>query len=264
MIFRILVGAIAAVAIAGAARRARSLSGSGALAAIIIGTAASAAGWNWAVLLILYFASSTALSRFGRAEKERRTASVVEKGGERDAAQVSANGLVFTLAAIAMCFHPDLRWLALGAGALAASAADTWATEIGTLHGRQPRSILNGRRIAPGTSGGVSLAGTAASVAGALFVALVTFAGNTSTERRVSVTCAVLVAGIVGSIIDSLLGATIQSRRWCESCQRETERLVHDCGAPTERRKGLALLDNDVVNFLSTVVGGLLAVSLVR
>jgi uncharacterized protein (TIGR00297 family) len=264
MIFRILVGAIAAILIAVAARRARSLSASGAVAALLIGTAASAAGWNWAVLLILYFASSTALSRLGRAEKERRTAPVVEKGGERDAAQVSANGLVFMLAAIAMCFHPDLRWMALGAGALAASAADTWATEIGTLHGGQPRSILTGRRIAPGTSGGVSLAGTAASVAGALFVAVITFAGNTSTDQGVSVACAVLVAGIVGSLTDSLLGATIQSRRWCDSCQCETERRLHDCGALTRQRKGLALLDNDAVNFLSTVVGGLLAVSLVR
>lgn len=212
----------------------------------------------------MYFASSTALSRLGRAEKERRTSAIVEKGGERDATQVSANGLVFATAAIAMCFHPDVRWIALGAGALAASAADTWATEIGTLYGAQPRSILTGRRIAPGTSGGVSLAGTAASVAGALFVALVTVAGNYSSHRRVSLACAVLVAGIAGSIADSLLGATIQSRRWCEACRRDTERHVHDCGAPTTRRKGLAALNNDGVNFLSTVVGGLLALSLVR
>lgn len=230
----------------------------------MIGTAAAAAGWNWAVLLILYFASSTALSRIGRAEKERRTSAVVEKGGERDAVQVNANGFVFMAAAIAMCLHPDVRWVALGAGALAASAADTWATEIGTLYGGQPRSILTGRRIAPGTSGGVSLAGTAASVAGAVFIALVSFAGNTSSDRRVSLAGAVLLAGIAGSIVDSLLGATIQSRRWCETCQRETERQVHDCGALTKPRKGLALMNNDAVNFLSTVVGGLLAVSLVR
>jgi uncharacterized protein (TIGR00297 family) len=264
MTLRMIVGALTAILVAFLARRARSLSASGALAAVLIGTAAAAAGWSWAVLLILYFASSTALSRLGRAEKERRTATVVEKGGERDAAQVCANGAVFLLAAIGMCFRPDLRWLALGAGALAASAADTWATEIGTLYGGRPHSILTGRRIAPGTSGGVSVAGTVASVAGALFIALLALAGNSSNDRRVSLACAVFVAGIAGSLADSLLGATVQLRRWCETCQSETERAVHDCGTSTIRRGGIALLDNDAVNFVSTLVGGLLAALLVR
>jgi len=261
---RILLGALVAALIAFVARRARSLSTTGALAAVTIGTVAAAAGVGWAVLLILYFASSTALSRLGRVEKERRTATVVEKGGERDAAQVFANGLVFLIAAVGMCVDPRARWLAFGAGALAASAADTWATEIGTLYGGQPRSILTGRRLAPGTSGGVSFAGTAASVAGALFVTLVMLAGNTSNDTRVSLAWAVFFGGVVGSLADSLFGATIQSRRWCETCRRETERQRHDCGTTTTAKRGLAWLDNDVVNFLSTVVGGLLAAALVR
>ena len=70
--------------------------------------------------------------------------------------------------------------------------------------------------------------------------------------------------GVVSEFERNGLGATIQSRRWCETCQHETERQVHDCGALTKPRKGLALMNNDAVNFLSTVVGGLFAVSLVR
>jgi uncharacterized protein (TIGR00297 family) len=213
--------------------------------------------------LILYFASSTALSRLGRAEKERRTSTVVEKGGERDAMQVLANGFVFLVAAVAMCFAAEIRWAALGAGALAASAADTWATEIGTLYGAQPRSILTARRLAPGTSGGISLAGTVASVAGAAFIAILAQFGETSTMRG-RLLWAVFLAGIAGSLIDSIIGATLQSRRWCETCQRETERHLHDCGMPTIQRAGLASLNNDAVNFVSTLVGGLLAASMVR
>jgi uncharacterized protein (TIGR00297 family) len=227
-----------------------------------MGTAAAAAGWNWAALLILYFASSTLLSRLGRAEKERRTAAVVEKGGERDAAQVFANGLVFLVAAVMACLAGGERWLAVGAGALAASAADTWATEIGTLYGGEPRSILTGARIAPGTSGGVSLAGTAASVAGALFIALVARLGDGASVDRLP--WAVLVAGVAGAFADSIVGATLQGRRWCETCRRETERQVHDCGTPTSPRRGIAVVNNDAVNFVSTVLGGLLAASLVR
>ena len=64
------------------------------------------------------------------------------------------------------------RTLAAAAlGALAASAADTWATEIGSLATRPPRSILTLRPVPAGTSGGVNLLGMLAMVAGATFVA---------------------------------------------------------------------------------------------
>jgi uncharacterized protein (TIGR00297 family) len=263
MASRILIGAAVAAIIAILARRARSLSTTGAVAAVVIGTIATAAGVSWAALLILYFASSTALSRLGRAEKERRTSTIVAKGGERDALQVLANGLVFTLASLGMVLHPDARWLALGAGSLAASAADTWATEIGTLYGGEPRSILTGRRLPPGTSGGVSAAGTVASVVGAAFMSLLAI-GNPAGASRVSLAWAVFLGGIAGSLADSLIGATVQSRRWCGTCERETERALHDCGSVTTPRRGLRLIDNDAVNFLSTLVGGLLAASLLR
>src|SRR5690242_14236230 len=130
MVLRALIGALVALAIALVARRTRSLSVSGAVAATVLGTAAAAAGWMWAALLIVYFVSSTALSHLGGLEKELRTSSVVDKGGERDAAQVAANGGPFAIGALLSLLQPDTRWLALGVGSLAASAADTWATEI--------------------------------------------------------------------------------------------------------------------------------------
>lgn len=259
MTLRFVIGIVLASLIAVAARRTRSLAFSGAIAAIVLGTLAVGAAWSWGALLIIYFAASTALSHAGRAEKEVRTASVVAKGGERDAMQVLANGGVFALAALGQIVHPDARWLALGAGSLAASAADTWATEIGTLYGGTPRSILTMRRIAPGTSGGVSLPGLLASALGAVFIAAVAaFAGG-----RAHAT-AIVAGGVAGSLVDSLLGATLQVRRWCGTCDRETERDVHDCGTPTRHARGLHGLDNDLVNLLSNVAGGLLAALIAR
>ncbi|MGH7623453.1 MAG: DUF92 domain-containing protein [Gemmatimonadaceae bacterium] len=257
MISRALLGAALAVAIAIVARRARSLSASGAVAAAVVGALAVAAGWDWGILLITYFASSSALSRHGRIDKERRTAAIVAKGGERDAVQVTANGLVFALAALAFLVHADARWLALGAGSLAASAADSWATEIGTLYGGSPRSILTWRAVPPGTSGGVSTIGSLAAVAGALFVALI--AGLIGWR---SIATAAFAGGVAGTLTDSVLGARLQGRRWCSACQRETERTTHDCGASTTPRSGLAWLDNDMVNLLSNAVGGLVALAL--
>jgi uncharacterized membrane protein len=111
-----------------------------------------------------------------------------------------------------------------------------------------------------GTSGGVSAIGTVAAVAGAVFVGLVVAAlGLASMVAR-----NVMIGGLAGAIVDSLLGATMQSRRWCDVCQRETERMVHDCGTPTRHLRGFVWLDNDLVNFLSNAAGGLIAAILTR
>jgi uncharacterized protein (TIGR00297 family) len=257
---RVTIGLVLAACISLVALRARALTFGGAIVATIIGTLAVAAGWTWGVLLIAYFASATLLAREDRARKEQRTRPIVAKTGARDAVQVLANGVLFAAAATAAIAHPDVRWIALGAGSLAASAADTWATEIGTLADREPRSILTWRRVPTGTSGAVTIRGTLAMLAGALFMgALAVILGWT-----VQVAVCVAVGGVAGGMLDSLLGATLQERRWCERCARETERLTHDCGTTTRPRRGMKWMDNDIVNFLSNTVGGLLAALLLR
>jgi uncharacterized protein (TIGR00297 family) len=258
--FRPYLGFLLAACISLAARRTRSLSVSGAIAATVVGTAAIAAGWNWGALLITYFVSSTLFTHVGREQKDSRAGAIVAKGGERDAVQVLANGAMFAGAAAAMVVHPDLHWIALGAGALAASAADTWATEIGTLVGGEPRSILSGKVVAAGTSGAVTVIGSLAAVAGAGFIALVAVALGWSLQLGATV----MLGGVAGALADSLLGATLQSLHWCDSCERETERMTHDCGTTTRRIRGFEWIDNDVVNFLSSAAGGLLAALLIR
>lgn len=251
------MGAVFSVLVAFAARRAQALATSGAIAAAVIGTISIAAGWSWGALLISMFVSSSALSRFGEGKKAERVGSVVEKGGERDVGQVLANGAVFAAAALGSLIVPSPVWYSIGAGALAASAADTWATEVGTLAGGDPISILSGKRVAPGTSGGVSLVGSEAGVAGALFI------GTAAAALYWPVPFfAVTVGGLAGALADSLLGATVQARRWCEPCATSTERLVHNCGTPTRHAAGIAGFDNDAVNAVCSGVGALVALLL--
>jgi len=260
VIGRAIAGALVAAAIAFAAWRAGSLSRSGAAAALFIGAIAIAAGWTWGALLILYFVSSSVLSRIGARVKVQRSGSIVEKGGARDAAQVCANGAVFAAAAALHIAYPSFIWLAAGAGALAASASDTWGTEIGMLAKSPPRMITTWRVVPTGTSGGVSTLGLAAMVAGSLFIALAAWL----LHRNAHVALAVSAGGIVGALVDSFGGALWQSRQFCTRCGSATERVVHDCGTRTERAGGLGWLNNDGVNAACTLIGAIVAVVVLR
>jgi uncharacterized protein (TIGR00297 family) len=255
MIERAAAGAAVAAAIALAAWRAGTLTRAGGAVAALLGTLAIAAGWSWGTLLILYFVSSALLSRAGASRKAERSGGIVEKGGVRDPAQVLANGAIFAAAAALYLIHPSPLWLAAGAGALAASAADTWGTEIGMLGGGQPRMITTWRAVPAGTSGGVSALGAIATVAGAGFVAAAAWLLHWST----AVAIAAAAGGIAGALADSIAGALWQTRRRCPRCGSSTERVRHDCGTLTERAGGLAWLNNDGVNAACTLIGALVS-----
>ncbi len=179
------------------------------------------------------------------------------KGGERDARQVIANGGIFALAALGSVLWPSTIWNLAGAGAIAASTADTWATEIGTLRNASPVSILTGRLVPAGTSGGVTLAGFIAGFAGAAFIGLLALVLAWPPHSA----AAALVGGSAGGVIDSLLGAAVQSRRWCSRCDRGTERAVHSCGTETVPVGGISWIGNDQVNLISSIGGALLGLA---
>lgn len=251
---RWMAGAAVAAATALGARAAGALDASGAAAAAILGTLAVAAGWDWGTILVAYFVSTSALSRIGRAERDRRTAGRIEKGGPRDAIQVLANGGLFATAAAGFVLTRAPAWQVLAAASLAASAADTWATEIGTLSRSAARSILTGRRVPAGTSGGVTALGMMAALAGAAFVASVAWLCG---WERVSAHAAV-IGGVAGAVLDSILGAAVQARWWCGTCGLDTEQRIHWCGTRTDLRGGVRWLDNDGVNAASSFGGALL------
>lgn len=250
-------GAILAAIVAAAAWRARSLSSSGALAAFVVGTVVFGfKGWPGAAVLFAFFIPSAILSRVGR--KRKRAMLDVGKQGARDAWQVLANGGV-----AAACVLPygdgHAPLLAAGfAGAFAAASADTWGTEIGTLVRSAPRSILTLRPIATGMSGGVTVAGTAATLAGAAFVALV------ATATHVAGFVPVVAGGVAGALLDSVLGASVQALRWCPACAVACETNPHRCGTATSLRRGLGWLENDAVNLAATFAGAVVAGVLTR
>ena len=248
------------------AYRRKSLSRSGVLGAILSGSSTfGLGGVTWGVSLIYFFVSSSILSHFKTAQKEKVAADKFSKGNQRDLGQVLANGGVGTLLSLAYASaKTDATRDLLEAGyvgSLATATADTWATELGVLSASAPRLITTGEPTTPGTSGGVTLPGTGAAAGGALSLGLV-FSLLKRGKNSSSLPWIALVSGLAGSLCDSYLGATVQAMYFCPACQKETERSVHSCGTPTRPLRGLPWLNNDGVNFLATLSGTMIAMLL--
>ena len=255
-----LLGETLALVITLMAFVARALDLSGAIAAFLIGTIIfGIGGWTFAIPLLVFFIGSSILSRLPQRESIAAK-EIVAKSGRRDAAQVLANGLPPTLIVIASLILKTETAFLLYLGGVAAAMADTWATEIGLRIGRQPRSILNGKAVMAGTSGGITLAGVIGAILGA---ALIVFTGWWSYQifevREIHWRPFVIVtfAGVLAHFIDSLLGATLQRRNQCAVCGKITERAEH-CGKQTNYFSGWRSLNNDGVNIACGLSGILL------
>jgi uncharacterized protein (TIGR00297 family) len=252
-----IIGFLLAIIIAYLAYRARSLDRSGAFAALVVGTVIfGLGGWEWAILLLTFFITSSGLSRAFKDHK-REANEKYAKGGQRDAGQVFGNGGIATVFAALHFFFPDAAWPWLGfAASLAAVNADTWATELGVLNPTSPRLITDLRKVVEkGTSGGISLVGTLASLAGAGIIGLEAALLNPSGTNWLFFVL-VTVAGLLGALFDSLLGATVQAIYYCPACKKETERNpTHSCGTETVQNRGWKWLDNDWVNFACGAFG---------
>jgi uncharacterized protein (TIGR00297 family) len=217
------VGLLLSASVAGVAWRVRALTLGGAAAATAVGAVIYGfGGVKWAVLLLVFFLTSSTLTRTGG---EHKSPSADRAG--RTAGQVAANGAIAAAFALAY-WGTDTPWIAAGfAGAIAAATADTWATEIGLLTPTPPRLITSREICRPGQSGGVTSLGTRGGIAGASAIALL---GNLLLGTSV---LGVLIAGTAAMLVDSLLGATLEARA--------------------------RLLTNNSVNLLTTAIGALLA-----
>lgn len=237
----------------------RSLSRGGAWMAFITGGLVfGLGGIPWAAVLLAFFISSSALSKLltrRKAELDGKYA----KGSQRDWGQVLANGGLGAALAVAHWLIPgeSWQWIAF-VGAMAAVTADTWATEVGVFSPGLPRLITNGRQVERGTSGAVTWLGYGAVMLGGAFIGAIGVLSGA--PRSLALVGVAVLAGLVGSTIDSLLGATLQAIYFCPTCNKETERHpFHLCGSPTHHHRGWRWLNNDLVNFTCSLVGAITA-----
>jgi uncharacterized protein (TIGR00297 family) len=238
--------------------------------------------------LVSFSLSSSLLTKMKTKEKRNIIIDFEKGSSQRDAHQVFANSLVPALFVIGYAlfelipgltetgnmivdpFHPFFITVF---ASFAVHNADTWATEIGILSSRSPRMIINPKMtVQPGTSGGVTVNGLTASILGGALLALLYFFliliftfTSIFDLQLLSITFIIIIAGLLGSVIDSIEGATIQGIYFCENCNKETESNPHPrCGSKTRLHRGNRYINNDFVNLTSDLlVSGLVFIIVV-
>ncbi|MFZ4620431.1 MAG: DUF92 domain-containing protein [Bacteroidota bacterium] len=232
-----------------------SLSGSVAtflLATIVFGIG----GWMWTIPILTFFIASSLLSKYGKAKKKKLEL-IFDKSSKRDSGQVAANGGLAGLIVILWYSFPERdEFYVLYLASIAAVTADTWGTEIGTLLKGKPRSIITFRPVDVGTSGGVSLAGFIGGAVGAGLI-IVSAAVFEPSFISLTISAKLILSGVIGSAVDSLLGATIQAQYQTVDGDVTERTTVH--GVPTTLVRGFRWMNNDLVNLCCGLSGALVA-----
>ncbi|MDP5274504.1 DUF92 domain-containing protein [Chengkuizengella sp. 2205SS18-9] len=255
-----IIGFLGSFLIAGAAFWKKSLSISGALMAICLGTVMYAlVSPAWYGTVIAFFVSSSLLTKWKHNTK-KSIEEGYEKSGKRDAGQVWANGGIALILSITYYIWPVSIFWWFFIGVMATVNADTWATEIGSLSKKPPRSILTFKKVTPGISGGVSALGLFSSMLGGGFIGLAAslFSAKLEMEMIFFYILMGMISGFIGALTDSFIGAKLQVMYYCEKCKKEVESFEH-CSHHARRVRGWKWMNNDRVNMISSVVGGLVA-----
>jgi len=239
----------------------RFLSGSGAVSTFLLGAVVFGTGkWEFSLPILLFFILSSLLSKIGKKWKQK-FADTFQKEGRRDLGQVLANGGVAGIIVLLWNYFPDDVWYFAFIGSIAAVTADTWATEIGVFSKIAPRNILTFEQVQPGTSGGVTWLGLGGGLLGSF---VIVFIGSFVTSRydnvvqAITLIAVIIIVGLLGSIVDSIVGATVQAQYRCSICGKVTEKKHHCQGSKTTLISGFNVIDNDVVNGICALSGALI------
>ncbi|AFZ20292.1 TIGR00297 family protein [Allocoleopsis franciscana] len=193
-------------------------------------------GWQGYVVVVFYFLVGSAVTRIGMEQKE--AAGIAEKrSGARGPENVWGSALTGALCALGtlLVASPYRSLLLLGyVASFATKLSDTCGSEVGKAYGKRTFLITTLQPVARGTEGAISLEGTIAGVVGSIAIALIGWGVNLISLTDV-LFC--VLAAFIATNVESLIGATLQSKfDW---------------------------MTNEVVNFINTLIGAIIAVLLV-
>lgn len=243
-------------------KKKKSLSSSGAAAAFCVGFLSFLASYRFGVILIMFYQSSSSLTKF-KGDVKKKIEADYKEGGQRDYVQVLSCSLLATVVAVLyLVLEGDdapVNWvdrprrsflLCAYLGHYACCNGDTWASELGVLSPTLPRLVTHPWRTVPaGTNGGMSSYGTLASLAAGGFIglgfsAMGVAAGCSWQGGLVWLGC---VGGLGGSLLDSLMGAIFEATFY----DPNRKKVVPHATDSTIRICGWDFLTGEQVNALS-------------
>ena len=252
--------------------RKKHLNWTGSISAFIVGFILTVSNSCFMACMLTFFFTSSRATKY-KSHLKRKIESDYEKSSCRNWIQVICNGGVASLFALVFMSYQGAgqeipinltdnfysSWFAIGVmGSIACCNGDTWASELGlALSSDNPRLITTWRKVPKGTNGGVTPIGLILSASGGLVIGLVYYLvlicsvdQNTLAINppQWPIILYGLIAGLLGSVIDSLLGATLQF----SGLNRATETIVEVPGQNIEWISGVPRLNNHSVNFLSS------------
>jgi len=257
MSFNIIFGFFLSFVIAGLAYRKKSLSKSGMIAAILLGTLVYGWGhWVFYLFMMFFFMSSLVIRKIVTIlypSAHKALTDHKRKHEARSWIQVLANGGILGIISFVYSFAPSPFLIFVAALSMAASTSDTWASEIGILSQEKPKSLIRRQIMDKGLSGGVTGLGLWASLGGSALVSLVfgiflLFTNGLLLNTGLAVLLC-MIGGFSGSLLDSVLGEFFQAKyrtlksEIVEVSDSSTDALIH----------GVAWVDNNFVNFISNL-----------
>lgn len=185
----------------------------------------------------------------------KRAEEINHKSGRRDAVQIICNVFIGTVCLLIYALTENEAFFIAYGAALAASLADSMASEIGVLSKKKPVDICTLAHVPAGLSGGVTALGLFSSLLGAAIVSAVfTLTAGAGAPAFAVITA----AGFLAALFDSVLGSLFQVKYRCAVCGKVTEKPLH-CGQKSEITGGVRWFSNDLVNFCNNVFSAVLA-----
>lgn len=240
----------------------------GVIAGVIFGTA----GWTWGALLLVMVASAGLWRLYGAAAKRERLGPCGIPHAWDWQEVLALVGWPTVLALVARLGAGSVGFYAGFVGALAATAADHWASEIGLLSPRAPRLIIARREVRHGTPGAVSILGIVSAAGGAWLIGFlgmllpvaVAWVREESWKPSLAwLPIAATTAGVIGVLVDSLLAASAQAVYYCEVCGRITERPERCDGGRAEQVRGWWWLTSEGIDLVCAILGAAVSAAII-
>lgn len=219
----------------------------------------------WFLVLLIFFVTASLFTKYKYKQKQKMGLSEGNDGARGWKSVIANGGPAAAFAILYYLSHNNPVFTLSFTGSLSFALSDTVATEVGLLSKAKPRSILTGKEINTGQSGGVTVRGEIAALTGSILIG--TVSGLLLSEgillQILVILPAAITAGTIATNIDSIFGATIQAKYRCINCKKCLEKRAIHCNVFTIQERGIPLIDNNVVNLLAAIIGAAISASFI-